>query len=87
MHEELVSRAAVLAILFWAVAGFFVLLTWVLALEGMPQRYLLATAVTTVGAFTVAAVWQIRLYITRLAQLVRVGCGLERPEAELHSVR
>lgn len=85
MNDDLVSRAAVVSLMLWAAAASCVIVTWMLALYGAPLRYEGAVGLTAVASLSVAAVWQIRLYMLRLSALIRVTSGLDGQTAELHA--
>lgn len=86
MTDDMVSRATVIASLLWGVALSLVALMWLLALLRLGEGLQRALVLTGVLSLAVAAVWQIRLYVLRLCALIRVGLGLESPDAELHSI-
>lgn len=87
MHDDFVSRAAVVALVLWAIAAALIILVWVMALTGAPLRYEGAVALVAIGALTAAAVYQVRLYAVRLCALMRVGTGIQGPDAEMFTIR
>lgn len=87
MHDDFVSRAAVIATTLWCLAIALVALTWGCALRGVPIRYEGAIGLTAMLSLTVAACWQIRMWFTRLCALIRVGSGLQSPDAEFYTIK
>lgn len=86
MHDDMVSRAFVVAVLLWAWAVALVVVTWVLAVVGAPLRYEGATGLTAILSLAWAMVWQSRLYALRISALIRVVHGLDGPDASLHTI-
>lgn len=86
MHDEYVSRGAVVAMVLWGIATALIVLVWVLAVSGAPLRYEGAVGVLAVGALTAAAVWQVRLYAVRLCALMRVASGIQGTDAEMFTI-
>lgn len=86
MHDEYVSRGAVVSVALWGIAAVLIAVVWVMALTGAHLRHEIAVALLAVGALTVAAVYQIRLYAVRLCALMRIGAGLQGTDAELFTI-
>jgi uncharacterized membrane protein YqjE len=86
MKDNYISRAAIVTAGLWLVAALLVTITWLLAILGVPPRWVSATAVTAVLAMVAAAVSQTRLYTLRTCGLIRVSAGLETPDAEVRAL-
>ena len=87
MHDQLVSKATVLAVTFWGLAIGLMISGWLVMLCDQPgwrwAGMLCASALMTTGA---AVTCHIRCYILRILGLVRATAGLERERGELHSL-
>ena len=88
VRDELVSRAAVISVALWAFSGALVVLVWALAVGDDEDAIGRAATMTGMLTMAVAIVWSIRMYVMRLAAMIRSIHGLDsRPEVELHAVR
>lgn len=86
MQEEFISKPVVMAALLWGQAVGLVLVTWLLAWWGVDLEWIIAVAVTAILSMAIAVVWQVRLFVLRLGNLVRVATGLDSPRGELHTI-
>lgn len=86
MHDNYISKASLLSWLLWGLAVLAGLLVWALAVMGASLEIEIAMSLTAVFILTVASVWQVRVYVTRLCALFRVSAGLQGPDAELHTI-
>jgi len=80
VDDSLISREAVLTNGLWLLSGLLVAACWALAFMGAPLRYEGAVGLTAMLALTIGAVRQVRIYIMRLCELLRVAAGLKEPE-------
>jgi uncharacterized membrane protein len=86
MHEDYVSRAAVVVMFLWVAAGALIIAVWIFALSGVPHVYQYAVGTTGMATLAVAITCQVRLYVVRLCALMRATTGLDSPDAELHTI-
>lgn len=86
MEENYISRSAAIAWLLWGGSGALVGAVWALALLNVPEGIGRAVAVTTILMMTLALAWQVRLFVQRLCALIRATAGLQRSEADLHTI-
>ena len=86
MHDNYISRAAMIASLLWTTAGALVVTVWVLAAKGADLRFCGAVFATAALCMSLAAVYHVRLYVLRLCGLIRVSAGLQAPDAEIHTL-
>lgn len=81
MAEELVSKCAVVVVALWVAVGLFAVSGWAamfLAPDGWRWAVMLATTACATSA--VAAVFHIKLYVTRVCSLIRAASGLDSSE-------
>lgn len=91
MNDDYISRSAAIAAAAWGLSIGLLGVVWLcIGLIGPPDHVTVDAAAlsTAIIGSVAAAVWQIKLYISRLCALIRVTAGLDSERGHgLQSVR